>query len=261
MDYTVHRVSKSRTGLSDFHFHFPGFLPLAQVVGPIPTPSSAWYIPRCIFASPVAYLLVKDSNMRQLYSKETRIRDKVRRQEEIRDPYHAGFSSFTQESHIAPHMRVCRQEHLGNWQMPLTCRVLPPPFLEVIPADLLVGSNFCPIYSGNTHLSAQTQGHSLWPSLSGPTDSVHLCEAQGQVQRFWEHAAPPSPAFPWQPLVTFLASLPDVLGHCWACSMSLADLSCYSSRLPISPGFPQGWCPGPFTQASWWVPSAGPSSP
>ena len=161
MDYTVHRVSKSRTGLSDFHFHFPGFLPLAQVVGPIPTPSSAWYIPRCIFASPVAYLLVKDSNMRQLYSKETRIRDKVRRQEEIRDPYHACFSSFTQESHIAPHMRVCRQEHLGNWQMPLTCRVLPPPFLEVIPADLLVGSNFCPIYSGNTHLSAQTQGHSL----------------------------------------------------------------------------------------------------
>ena len=159
MDYTVHGVSKSRTGLSDFHF--PGFLPLAQVVGTIPTPSSAWYIPRCIFASPVAYLLVKDSNMRELYSKEIRIRDKVRRQEEIRDPYHAGFSSFTQESHIAPHMRAYRQEHLGNWQMPLTCGVLPPPFLEVIPADLLVGSNFCPIYSGNTQLSAQTQGHSL----------------------------------------------------------------------------------------------------
>ena len=153
MDYTVHGVSKSRTELSDFHFDFPGFLPLAQVVGTIPTPSSAWYIPRCIFASPVAYLLVKDSNMRELYSKEIRIRDKVRRQEETWDPCHGGFSSFTQESHIVPHMRVCRQEHLGNWQMPLTFRVFPPPFLEVIPADLPVGSNFCPIYSGNIPVS------------------------------------------------------------------------------------------------------------
>ena len=41
MDYTVHGVSKSQTQLSDFHFHFPGFLPFAQVVDTIPTPLSA----------------------------------------------------------------------------------------------------------------------------------------------------------------------------------------------------------------------------
>ena len=93
----------------------------------------------------MAYPLVKVSSMRELYREEIRKRDKVRRQAgNWRGPSHAGFSSYTQESQIAPQMRACRQEHLGNWQTPLTCSVLLPPFLKVITAELPLGSNFSP---------------------------------------------------------------------------------------------------------------------
>lgn len=109
----------------------------------------------------MVYCLVKVYNLKELHSKKERKGGKVRRQGGNCGPLILQGLVFTQESQMASQMNACRQEHMGSWQLSLTCRVLLSPFLKGSIADLPTGFNFFPFWSGNIPVPCSDLGESF----------------------------------------------------------------------------------------------------
>lgn len=183
--------------------------PLLRAIGTIPTPSEQC-APRGIFASPVAHRLDRAYTMREVHSKKEKKRGQSQKARKKLSPHHVSFSSFIQESQIASQVRAAGKntwetgKHLGNPLQTFLQALISPHLAQETPLSL-----------------CSDTGASLAAIFIGANKQCSPLEGPGTVIKMLR---PCSPAFLHQPLFIFLASLPDVLGHCLACPILLSEL-------------------------------------